>query len=73
LTIQTVHPNLTVGTAPWATSKFEEVERELASPRDTKRVEGIESMPTTSEQHGSSDKPSVPESQIEKPKVVEPI
>jgi hypothetical protein len=30
-------------------------------------------MPTTAEQHGDSDKPSVPESQIEKPKVVEPI
>lgn len=37
LTIQTVNPNLTVGTAPWATSKFEEVEKELLSPREPER------------------------------------
>ena len=64
LTIQTVHPNLTVGTAPWATSKFEEVERELTSPRDTKRIEAIESGAATSEQHGDIGKHSIPESQI---------
>ena len=68
-----MHPNLTVGTAPWATSKFEEVERELASPRDTKRVDGIESVPAASEQHGGIHKQSILESQIEKPKALEHI
>eukprot|EP00249_Psilotum_nudum_P016101 c25658_g1_i1 orf=126-1961(+) len=37
LTIETVNPRLTVGTAPWATSKFEEVEKELASPREPEK------------------------------------
>lgn len=36
LTIQTANP--TVGTAPWATSKFEEFERELLSPREPERL-----------------------------------
>lgn len=34
LAILTVSPKLPVGAAPWATSKFEEVERELMSPRE---------------------------------------
>ncbi|KAI5065130.1 hypothetical protein GOP47_0019825 [Adiantum capillus-veneris] len=34
LSIQTVSPKLTVGAAPWATSKFDEVEKDLMSPRE---------------------------------------
>ena len=46
------------------TSKFEEVERELTSPKDTKRIEALESGVATSEQHGDIGKQSIPESQI---------
>eukprot|EP01018_Ginkgo_biloba_P033381 Gb_08352 [translate_table: standard] len=35
LTIETVNPVVSVGTAPWATSKFEAVEKTLVSPRES--------------------------------------
>lgn len=38
LSIQTVSPKLTVGVAPWATAKFDEVERDMMNPREGGQV-----------------------------------
>ncbi|KAJ7543475.1 hypothetical protein O6H91_09G039600 [Diphasiastrum complanatum] len=40
LSIETVTPSPTVGTAPWATSKFDYVEKELNTPKPTDKSEG---------------------------------
>lgn len=35
LTIEASDPKRNVGTAPWATAKFEDVEKKLVSPRES--------------------------------------
>ncbi|KAH7405357.1 hypothetical protein KP509_15G067300 [Ceratopteris richardii] len=46
LTIQTVSPKLPVGAAPWATAKFDDVEKELTSPRHHGLAEPSDEIPT---------------------------
>lgn len=69
LTIQTVSPKLTVGAAPWATSsKSEDVERELTSPREAGGQANTQENQTVSEHNEAI--PAVPTENVQSTKVL---